>query len=57
MPEIDMRENPWNYGIPVDQELVDRELYRLITVFAASRFLHGRRGDEEEGNVFGYSLR
>jgi hypothetical protein len=57
MPEIDLRQNPWNWGIPRDDTFVDRELYRLVTIFAASSFLSEQRGDNDEANLFGYCLR
>jgi len=57
MPEIDLTQNPWNWGIPRDDTFVDRELYRLVTIFAASSFLSEQRGDNDESNLFGYCLR
>jgi hypothetical protein len=57
MPEIDTRKSPWNWGIPIEDTFVDRELYRLVTIFAASSFLSEKRGDEDEANLFGYCLR
>jgi hypothetical protein len=58
MPEIDLRQNPWNPRIPVDSSIVSRELYTLLAIFSSSRDLSSRRRNEDdEGTVYGYSLR
>ena len=58
MPEIDMRNNPWNPGIPIDSVTVAHDLYILLAIFASSSELSQRRNDEnDEVTVYGYSLR
>jgi len=58
MPEIDLSNNPWNPGIPIDSITVARNLYRLLAIFASSSELSQRRtGEDDEGTVYGYSLR
>lgn len=58
MPEIDMRNNPWNPGIPMDPVTIARDLYMLLAIFSASKEICGRRTDEsDEGSVYGYSIR
>jgi|GEM_PF-6842136 len=58
MPEIDLRGNPWNPGIPTDPVVIALDLYRLLAIFGASRDLCARRRDEDdEATVYGYSIR
>lgn len=58
MPEIDMRNNPWNPGIPRDSATIARDIYLLLAIFAASKELCSRRTDEsDDGSVYGYSVR
>ncbi len=58
MPEINMRNNPWNPGIPIDPATIARDIYLLLTIFTASKEICGRRKDElDEGSVYGYSIR
>jgi hypothetical protein len=58
MPEIDMRNNPWNPGIPMDVATIARDLYMLLAIFSASKELCSRRTDEsDQGSVYGYSVR
>ena len=48
MAEIDLRGNYlWSGGFPREEQLVAREAYRLMCVFAASPELSRRRGDDE----------
>lgn len=58
MPEIDLRNNPWNAGIPMDPSVVARDLYLLLAIFGASREICSRRnGEDDEASVFGRSIR
>jgi hypothetical protein len=58
MPEIDMRNNPWNAGIPMDAATVARDIYLLLAIFSASKEICLRRKDgNDEGSVYGYSIR
>ena len=58
MPEIDMRNNPWNPGIPMNSTNIARDIYLLLAIFSASKEICSRRSDEnDEGSVYGYSIR
>jgi hypothetical protein len=58
MPEIDLRDSPWNPGIPTEPGILFRDLYRLLAVFSASKEICGRRcGADDQGSVYGYSIR
>jgi hypothetical protein len=58
MPEIDMRNCPWNSGIPRNTGAIERDLYSLLAIFAASKELCGRRTDDnDQASVYGYSVR
>jgi hypothetical protein len=58
MPEIDMRNNPWNTGIPVDPLHVARDIYLLLAFFSASKEINRRReNDDDMASVYGYSIR
>jgi len=58
MPEIDLRNNPRNPGIPMDSANIARDVYMLLAIFSASKEICGRRCDEnDEGSVYGYSIR
>jgi hypothetical protein len=58
MPEIDMRNNPWNPGIPMDAATITRNIYLLLAIFSASKEICVRRKDEDDqGSVYGYSIR
>src|SRR5262245_60144666 len=58
MPEIDLRNNPWNAGIPMDTGVVRRDLYLLLAIFGASKEICLRRKNEDDqGSVYGHSIR
>ena len=57
MPEIDLRGNPWTSAFPREEQLVGRELYRLLTIFAASPALAGLQQSDEGGCVYSWSIR
>jgi hypothetical protein len=58
MPEIDLRNNPWNPGIPMDAIAVARDLYVLLAIFGASKEICLRRkSDDDQGSVYGHSIR
>lgn len=58
MPEIDIRNNPWNPGIPMNSMVAERDLYMLLTIFGASQELCSRRKNEnDEASVYGRSVR
>lgn len=37
--ELDHRDSPWNEGLTVSAEILDRDVYRLVTLFHASERL------------------
>jgi hypothetical protein len=37
--ELDLRDSPWNEGMTVSAEILDRDVYRLVTLFHASERL------------------
>ena len=58
MTEIDLRSDNRNPGIPLDPLVVGRDIYRLLAIFGASREIAARRsGEDDEGSVYGYSIR
>jgi hypothetical protein len=58
VPEIDLRQNPWNPGIPIEPVILFRDIYLLLAIFSASKEICGRRrGADDEGSVYGYSIR
>jgi hypothetical protein len=58
MPEIDLRNNPWNPGIPMDSIATERDLYLLLAIFGASKEICLRRkDDDDEASVYGRSVR
>ena len=58
MPEIDLRNNPWNPGIPMDASVVARDIYLLLAIFGASREICLRRkGEDDQASVYGHSIR
>ena len=58
MTEIDLRSDNRNPGIPLDPLVVDRDIYRLLAIFGASREIAARRsGEDDKGSVYGYSIR
>lgn len=58
MPEIDLRDNPLNPGIPKEPVILFRDIYRLLAVFSASKEIcRRRRGDINAGSVYAYSIR
>jgi hypothetical protein len=58
MPEIDLCNNPWNPGIPMDASVVARDVYLLLAIFGASREICARRKDEDDqASVYGRSVR
>lgn len=57
MPEIDVRNSPWVVGFPREHQLVDRELYRLLTIFAASPKLAELQRSDQGGCVYSWSVR
>ena len=40
--EVDIRGNHWVHGYPREEELISRELYRLLTIFASTGVLSAR---------------
>lgn len=57
MPEIDVRNPYWPDGILSDGALLSRDLYRLLSIFAASKEISDRRIDKDDrGSVYGYSI-
>jgi hypothetical protein len=54
MPEIDFRNSPWAQGYPREEQHIARELYRLLTIFASSASLVGRR--QHDHCVYGWSI-
>jgi len=53
MPEIG---NPWVHGHPRDEQLVSREIYNLLTIFASSEALEKRRTSQERGCVYSWTI-
>jgi len=56
MPEIDVRKNPWIQGHPREEQLVNREVYNLLAIFAASQTLAERRTSQNGGCVYSWSI-
>jgi hypothetical protein len=56
MPEIDVRRNPWIQGYPREEQLVSREVYSLLAIFAASQTLAERRKSTNGGCVYSWSI-
>jgi len=55
--EIDLRGNyMWHGGYPREDVLIDRELYRLMTIFGASPELSRRRAGEVKTNVYTHAM-
>lgn len=53
MPEIG---NPWVQGHPREEQLVSREIYNLLTIFASSETLQKRRKSQDGGCVYSWSI-
>jgi hypothetical protein len=57
MVEIDLRGNYlWHGGFPREDFLIDRELYRLMTIFGASPEISKRRGGNDQTNVYAQAV-
>lgn len=52
MPEVDLRANPWAQGFPREDFLVERELYRLITIFGSSAEIQAMRTSVDDDKSF-----
>ena len=57
MPEIDLRGNYlWTNGYPREEQLVSRELYQLMNIFAAAPAI-ARRSGGAGGHVYEWAIR
>jgi hypothetical protein len=57
MPEIDLRGNQRMAELPREEQLVSRELYQLLTIFAASPKLAELQQSDQGGCVYSWSVR
>jgi hypothetical protein len=48
--------NPWVQGHPREDQLVSREIYRLLTIFASSEALEKRRKSQDGRCVYSWSI-
>jgi hypothetical protein len=57
--EIDLRDNPWEHGIPIDSITISKDIYYLLCFFTASKNLSKKRKKDAEDSesVYGYSIR